>query len=193
MRWATIGRPMATLWQCVRAVSLTNPGTGGPAGHFIMEDLDNPHGPVGLIELVTPRHLALIPSISSYVGMGLVPPVGEFTYDPATGKTNLRWPPLSDSRLSDFLAASQRMLSVLNERNTGGIFQPQTLLYAPTLAAHPLGGATLGTVSDQYGRVKQHRGLYIVDGAFIPGSTGIVNPSLTIAALAERSLEQILA
>src|SRR5262245_56697350 len=121
MRWATIGRPMATLWQCVRAVSLTNPGTGGPAGHFIMEDLDNPHGPVGLIELVTPRHLALIPSISSYVGMGLVPPVGEFTYDPTTGKTNLRWRPLSDSRLSDFLAASERMLSVLNERNTGGI------------------------------------------------------------------------
>jgi cholesterol oxidase len=31
-----------------------------------------------------------------------------------------------------------------------------------------------------------------VDGAFISGSTGIVNPSLTIAALAERSLERIL-
>jgi choline dehydrogenase-like flavoprotein len=41
--------------------------------------------------------------------------------------------------------------------------------------------------------VKQHRGLYIVDGSFIPGSTGIVNPSLTIAALAERSVEHILA
>ncbi len=84
------------------------------------------------------------------------------------------------------------MLNVLNEKNADGEFRPQTLLYAPTLAAHPLGGATLGTVCDQYGRVRRRRGLYVVDGAFIPGSTGIVNPSLTIAALAERSLERIL-
>jgi len=170
----------------------TNPGTGGTAGHFIMEDLENPHGPVGLVEVVTPRHLALSPSISSYIGMGLPPAVGEFNYDPATGNTNLRWPPITDPRLSDFLAGSQRMLNVLNEKNADGEFRPQTLLYAPTLAAHPLGGATLGTVCDQYGRVRGHRGLYVVDGAFIPGSTGIVNPSLTIAALAERSLERIL-
>jgi cholesterol oxidase len=45
-----------------------------------------------------------------------------------------------------------------------------------------------------YGRVKSHPGLYVVDGAFVPGgSTGGVNPSFTIAALAERSMENIIA
>jgi cholesterol oxidase len=37
-----------------------------------------------------------------------------------------------------------------------------------------------------------HRGLYVVDGAFVPGFAGIVNPFLTIAALAERSVEHII-
>jgi cholesterol oxidase len=31
-----------------------------------------------------------------------------------------------------------------------------------------------------------------MDGAAVPGSTGTVNPSLTIAALAERNIENII-
>jgi cholesterol oxidase len=60
------------------------------------------------------------------------------------------------------------------------------------LSAHPLGGAVLGKACDLYGRVMNYKGLYVVDGALIPGATGCVNPSLTIAALAERNMEQIL-
>jgi hypothetical protein len=78
----------------------------------------------------------------------------------------------------------------LNARNTDADFRPATLLFGPTLTAHPLGGATVGTVCDLHGRVKGHPGLYVVDGALIPGSSGLFNPSLTIAALAERCLEQ---
>jgi cholesterol oxidase len=33
----------------------------------------------------------------------------------------------------------------------------------------------------------------VMDGAGIPGSTGSVNPSLTISALAERNIERIIA
>ncbi|WP_109522749.1 MULTISPECIES: GMC oxidoreductase [Nocardia] len=58
--------------------------------------------------------------------------------------------------------------------------------------AHPLGGAVLGKATDGYGRVHGHPGLYVMDGAAIPGSTGTVNPSLTITALAERNIEAVI-
>ena len=43
------------------------------------------------------------------------------------------------------------------------------------------------------GRVERYPGLYVVDGALIEGATGLANPSFTIAALAERSMDHILA
>ncbi len=58
---------------------------------------------------------------------------------------------------------------------------------------HPLGGATLGTACDMFGRVQGHPGLYVTDGALVPGSTGACNPTWTIAALAERCLDDVLA
>lgn len=57
---------------------------------------------------------------------------------------------------------------------------------------HPLGGAAMGSVCDSYGRVGGEVGLYVVDGALIPGNTANSNPSLTIAAVAERALEAIV-
>ena len=57
---------------------------------------------------------------------------------------------------------------------------------------HPLGGAVIGKVCDGWGRVLGQEGLYVNDGALIPGSTACANPSLTIAALAERNIRQIL-
>ena len=42
------------------------------------------------------------------------------------------------------------------------------------------------------GRVKRCPGLYVMDGALIEGHTGLANPSFTIAALAERCMDQIL-
>src|SRR4030095_4871994 len=121
-----------------------------------------------------------------------VPAAGEFGLAGRRGRVPLHWPPPADPRLGDFLASSQHTLDTLNARNTIAGFHPTPLLYAPTLTAPPLGGTTVGTVCDLHGRVKGHSGLYVVDGALIPGSAGLVNPSFTIAALAERCLERIL-
>jgi cholesterol oxidase len=59
------------------------------------------------------------------------------------------------------------------------------------LTAHPLGGCPMGddpstSVVDDVGEVHGHPGLYVIDGSMIPSALA-VNPSLTIAALAERS------
>lgn len=37
---------------------------------------------------------------------------------------------------------------------------------------HSLGGVPMGETVDLYGRVLGHQGLYVLDGARIPGSTG---------------------
>ncbi|RKE66961.1 GMC oxidoreductase [Dietzia kunjamensis] len=50
----------------------------------------------------------------------------------------------------------------------------------------------MGQVCDLDGRVQGQRGLYVVDGALIPGTTAACNPSLTIAAIAERALDRIV-
>jgi len=62
----------------------------------------------------------------------------------------------------------------------------EVVLGTPT-TAHILGGACVGTVCDRYHRVTGAPGLHVVDGAAIGANLG-VNPSLTIAAHAERAI-----
>jgi cholesterol oxidase len=64
------------------------------------------------------------------------------------------------------------------------------------VTVHPLGGAPMGRhpgegVCDPYGEVFGHPGLYIADGAALPGPVG-ANPALTIAALADRMCTRLL-
>lgn len=61
------------------------------------------------------------------------------------------------------------------------------------ITGHQLGGACMGKVCDLEGRVAGHRHLYVVDGALLPGSSTCTNPAFTIAAIAERCLERIIA
>jgi cholesterol oxidase len=70
----------------------------------------------------------------------------------------------------------------------------ETLLGIPT-TAHILGGAVMGTdreagVIDSENRVFGYRNLFVCDGSMISANPG-VNPSLTIAALAERAMSRI--
>jgi len=70
----------------------------------------------------------------------------------------------------------------------------ETLLGIPT-TAHILGGAVMGRdrsegVIDSDNRVFGYKDLYICDGSVVSANPG-VNPSLTIAALAERAMSMI--
>lgn len=175
------------------ALPFTNAGTGGPAGHFILEDLDNPFGPTSLVELVLPPHfnaalgaVGAPPYFGNYALLGIPPAIGSFSYDAETDAVTLNWPG-SDPRLSNFLASAQRTLGVLDQRN-GSL----TLSFNPLVSAHPLGGAVLGKACDLRGRLKGQAGLYVVDGALIEGSTAVANPSFTIAALAERCMDRLI-
>jgi cholesterol oxidase len=64
------------------------------------------------------------------------------------------------------------------------------------VTVHPLGGCPMADdpgegVVDGFGRVHGYEGLYISDGSIVPTALG-VNPSETIAALAERNVEHLV-
>ncbi|MEU6981547.1 GMC oxidoreductase [Streptomyces sp. NPDC046371] len=79
----------------------------------------------------------------------------------------------------------------------GGTFHDSPLWWARrVITVHPLGGAPMGRhpgegVCDAYGEVFGHPGLYVLDGSALPGPVG-ANPSLTIAAFADRACRRIL-
>lgn len=78
----------------------------------------------------------------------------------------------------------------------GGTFIDNPLTHLNKMVAvHPLGGCPIGnSTQDGFvnteGKVFNYEGLYVLDGSIIPTSIG-PNPSLTIAAIAERSMSKI--
>ena len=90
---------------------------------------------------------------------------------------------------------AHRRLSVA----TGGepLVPPTWTAMRNIITPHPLGGCNMGItrangVVDADGAVFDYPGLYVMDGAVIPRAIGL-NPSRTIAALAERNVERLIA
>lgn len=125
------------------------------------------------------------------LGMTIDPMRGEFRYDRTADRIVLSWPKGGSPDTVASLRAVQNRMAQAGRTLVSA--EPLTRDVDDTLTAHPLGGAVLGDVTDGYGRVKGYDGLYVVDGALVPGSTGAANPSLTITALAERNVAQVLA
>lgn len=136
----------------------------------------------------SPVDLTLIGSL----GMVMDSTRGEFVWDAASRSVRLVWPDSGNRAVEEALRAVHDRIA---ERSGIGVGYPP--LRVPdvntSFTAHPLGGAVIGKATDAYGRVIGYDRLHVVDGALVPGSTGRVNPSLTISALAERNIEHVLA
>ncbi len=132
------------------------------------------------VETVTSLYLAVTQSTQrSY-----------YYYDAATDSVKLNWP---RSYSDEGVAAATDLMGKLIAENGGSI---STLLFpdegfSRDFTYHPLGGCILGKGSDLYGRVKGYNNLYVMDGSLIPGNIS-VNPFVTITALAERNIEEII-
>lgn len=120
------------------------------------------------------------------VGFGVSSDRGRFVYDSARDEAVLRWPKDGDSAIQrgHIGPAAHKIAG-----NTGILTDTNALLSSTW---HPLGGACMGTVCDLEGRVQGQRGLYVLDGALMPGNAAACNPSMTIAAVAERALDYIV-
>jgi cholesterol oxidase len=126
------------------------------------------------------------------LGMGREKPVGVLGL--ADGRLTADWTIDRSSDYFDAVRAAQESLAT----ELGAKFRdnPVWHLGRRVITVHPLGGAPMGRderegVVDAWGQVFGHPGLYVTDGAAMPGPVG-PNPSLTIAALADRFADGLL-
>jgi enediyne biosynthesis protein E9 len=121
-------------------------------------------------------------------------PTDDVQLSPAFGVSNIDFPIRPGSETERLFGNARRTVGDL-VRRMGGEMLDLTFNISPSYeqsaySAHPLGSARLADAPDlgvagPDGQVHGHPGLYIADGAAVPTALG-VNPSLTIAALAER-------
>ena len=129
-----------------------------------------------------------------YLGMGTDAGDGVLSLD-ANGDIDLAWDPAASMEMFQEMELGFQELT----RGLNGHYLQSLLWHWPfrrLLTAHPLGGCAMsdraedGVVNDR-GEVWGHPGLFVVDGAMIPGPLS-VNPSMTITALSERASQWMI-
>ncbi|HUO40345.1 MAG TPA: GMC oxidoreductase [Mycobacterium sp.] len=161
---------------------MTNPHLGGP-GAIAVCNYENPIRPTIMMRAPFPRFATDYPKkdvLGSFVFTHNFNR-GRYTYDAASDAVDLDFVPEPTD-------AADHLVDRLN-RAAGG----KLLSSGSRVTGHQLGGACMATVCDLEGRVAGHPHLYVVDGALLPGSSTCTNPAMTIAAIAERCMERIIA
>jgi len=120
------------------------------------------------------------------LGMGHDVPDGHMRL--RDGNLDIEWTSRGSRAYFDGMNGTMRAMA----RAVGGHYWPAPLWWLNlVITVHPLGGCPMGAgpssgVVDQWGRVFGYEGsLWIADGSIMPGPVG-ANPSLTIAAMADR-------
>lgn len=123
--------------------------------------------------------------------MGRDVPSGTFRL--RDGNLELDWPVQNSSAYYDRVEATLRKIARALQ---AGLANTPMWLFKQAITVHPLGGVPMGAtpslgVVDGWGESFAYPGLHVVDGSVMPGPVG-PNPSLTIAAFAERAAARIL-
>ncbi|MFJ6085243.1 GMC oxidoreductase [Streptomyces sp. NPDC092369] len=175
---------------CGRANHLWDP-TGALQSSIPTAGIDN-WVAGGAFAEVAPLPTGIETWASFYLSITKNPNRGRFTWNAATGKVELDWqtawkqPSITMAKsIFDKINATE---GTIYRTDLFGVYK----IWGDGLTYHPLGGAVLNKATDNYGRLRGYSGLYVVDGALIPGNTS-VNPFVTITALAERNIEKVIA
>jgi cholesterol oxidase len=164
---------------------------GGPAHIVALDYENNPFGPQTVIGFPQPdnKEDALI-----FLGMSIPQDSGYWDFDTINDTPRLHWPvkTAGQKNTEDGMEYSLNKIADAITPREKAIKARQSIKVMAGSTAHPCGGAAMGKACDLFGRVQGYKGLYVVDGAFIPLATAATNPALTIAAFAERSMATIL-
>lgn len=95
-----------------------------------------------------------------------------------------------------YFARVEATLRQIAEVLQAGLVNTPLRFFKRVITVHPLGGVPMGAspdrgVVDKWGEAFAYPGLHVVDGSVMPGPVG-PNPSLTIAAFAERAAAHIV-
>lgn len=109
------------------------------------------------------------------------------------GRLDVDWSIATSERFFERVTDTMRQIAESNGADFAENFLSRL---SRVITVHPLGGVPMGRdpgegTVDPFGRVFGAEHLYVVDGSAMPGPVG-ANPSLTIAAFAERAVEAIL-
>ncbi|MFF4851515.1 GMC oxidoreductase [Streptomyces sp. NPDC001194] len=175
---------------CGRANHLWDP-TGKVQASIPCGGIDN-WDAGGAFAEVAPLPTGIETYASFYLSITKNPHRAEFTYNAASGNVELNWQTAWKQPSIDM---AKSIFDKINSKE-GTIYRTDLFgtnkIWGDHLTYHPLGGAVLNRATDNYGRLHGYTGLYVIDGALIPGNTS-VNPFVTITALAERNIEKIIA
>ena len=164
---------------------------GGPPAIGIA-DYQNPNGPLFVEHPQLPIGIEFFGLL--YFGIGINPSRGFFYYDKQSDDVKLFWPKQDpgQKRVNQGLLATMQRLNKVNGGWVSTAIDGFRDQVKDDAVYHPLGGCVLGQACDFFGRMYGYDGLYVNDGAMMPGSSACTNPSFTISALAERNIEAIL-
>jgi cholesterol oxidase len=175
---------------CGRANHLWDP-TGAVQASIPTAGIDN-WAAGGAFAEVAPLPTGIETYASFYLSITKNPNRAQFSWNAAANKVDLNWqtawkqPAITMAKsIFDKINAKE---ATIYRTDLFGVYKT----WGDHLTYHPLGGAVLDKATDNYGRLHGYSGLYVIDGALVPGNTS-VNPFVTITALAERNIDKIIA
>jgi cholesterol oxidase len=120
---------------------------------------------------------------------------GRMRLTPIFGCFDIRWRKFDSAELFENMRRAAAELA--DAADATSFFALEAGPLGKFITVHPLGGCPMSEdaatgVVDDAGKVHGYDGLYVLDGSIVPTAIG-VNPSKTIAALAERGVEHLIA
>lgn len=163
------------------------------AAHYVWSLIHgHRHSEVGDLAAALLGDCTLSSGLLPLLGMGRDIPDGRMSVQ--DGRLEVAWSKDGSSRpYFDRVRETSRRIA----RELGAEFYDNPIWHEHrVITVHSLGGCRMGSsqregVVDPHGNVFGHPGLHIADGSVMPGPVG-ANPSLTIAALADRFADAIL-
>lgn len=171
------------MWDATGAKQATIPTMG-------IDNWADPTAPI--FAEIAPLPAGLETYVSLYLAITKNPERARFQFDSGTGKVDLAW---AQSQNQPGIDMAKKVFDKINKKE-GTIYRTDLFgvykTWGDDFTYHPLGGCVLNKATDNYGRLTEYPGLYVVDGSLVPGNVG-VNPFVTITALAERNMAKIIA